>query len=222
MTISHHNSADEVAATARQDVRTRQILDAAATVMQRHGSQAASMKSIADEAQVSVGLIYRYYENKEALVRAVILDVLDQMNYQIPLALDPVEDPVRRVAAAFTAYAGVVRDKRKAVLLTYRETGNLNQESQDLVKSLELQTGQFMLRAVQGAIESGHFRDNLNPRLYSYNLLLIAHSWALKYWYFAERMSFEEFVSVQLSIVLHGALKPEFHRDYPDLLTEQH
>lgn len=221
MTISHHHSADEVAASARQDVRTRQILDAAAAVMQRHGSQASSMKSIADEAQVSVGLIYRYYENKEALVRAVILDVLDQMNYQIPLALEPVEDPVRRVAAAFTAYAGVVRDKRKAVLLTYRETGNLNQESQDLVKSLELQTGQFMLRAVQGAIESGHFRDNLNPRPYSYNLLLIAHSWALKYWYFAERMSFEEFVSVQLSIVLHGALKPEFHRDYPDLLTEQ-
>lgn len=179
------------------------------------------MKSIADEARVSVGLIYRYYENKEALVRAVILDVLDQMNYQIPLALEPVEDPVRRVAAAFTAYAGVVRDKRKAVLLTYRETGNLNRESQDLVKNLELQTGQFMLRAVQGAIESGYFRDNLNPRPYSYNLLLIAHSWALKYWYFVERMSFEEFVSVQLSIVLHGALKPEFHRDYPDLLTEQ-
>ena len=220
MTISRHHTADEVAFNARQDVRTRQILNAAATVMQQHGSQTASMKAIADEAQVSVGLIYRYYENKEALVCAVILDVLDQMNYQIPLALDPVEDPVRRVAAAFTAYAEVVRDNRKAVLLTYRETCNLNRESQDLVKKLELQTGQFMLQAVQGAIETGYFRDNLNPRPYSYDLLMIAHSWALKYWYFAERMTFEEFASVQLSIVLHGALKVEFHPDYPDLLSE--
>lgn len=220
MATSQHHLADEVAFTARQDVRTRQILDAAATLMQQHGSQAASMKAIADEAQVSVGLIYRYYDNKEALVRAVILDVLDQMNYQIPRALEPVEDPVRRVAAAFTAYAEVVRDKRKAVLLTYRESGNLNRESQELVKKLELETGQFMLRAVQDAIEKGFFRVELNPRPYSYDLLVIAHSWALKYWYFAERLSFEEFVSVQLSIVLHGALKVDFHQDYPDLLSE--
>ena len=220
MTTAQHRSADEVAFNARQDVRTRQILNAAATLMQQQGSRVTSVKAIADKAQVSVGLIYRYYENKEALVRAVIVDVLDQMGYQIPRALEPVEDPVRRVVAAFTAYAEVVRDNRKAVLLTYRETVTLDRESQDLVKKLELETGQFMLQSVQGAIEAGFFRSNLNPRPYSYDLLLIAHSWALKYWYFSERMSFEEFVSTQVSIMIHGALKTEYYSDYPDLLTE--
>ena len=54
---------------ARQDVRTRQILTAATALMQQHGSHKVSMKAIADEAEVSVGLIYRYYDNKEDLVR---------------------------------------------------------------------------------------------------------------------------------------------------------
>lgn len=176
------------------------------------------MKAIADEAGVSVGLIYRYYENKEALVRAVIVGVLDEMAYEIPRALEPVEDPVHRVAAAFTAYAEIIRDNRRATLLTYRETNTLDRESQELVKNLEMQTGQPMLQATQGAIDAGIFHE-MNARVFSYNLLIIAHSWALKYWYFSARMSFEDFVSTQLSLALRGAIKPEFHDTYADLIV---
>lgn len=216
-TASRQN-ADAEARNAREDVRTRQLLDAAARLMQQTGSHQVSMKAIADEAGVSVGLIYRYYDSKEALVRAVIIGVLDEMAYNIPRAIEPVEDPVRKVAAAFTAYAEVIRDNRRATLLTYRETASLDRESQDLIKNLEMQTGQPMLQATQGAIEAGLFR-RMNARVFSYDLLIIAHSWALKFWYFSERMSFEDFVSTQLSIALYGALLPEYHDTYADLLA---
>ena len=54
-----------------QAVRCRQILDAARTCFGRHGFHGASMARIADEARISVGHIYRYFESKEAVVAAI-------------------------------------------------------------------------------------------------------------------------------------------------------
>ena len=209
MTTPAVGDAAEEALRARQDARTRQILTAAAALMQQHGSHKVSMKAIADEAGVSVGLIYRYYENKEVLIRAVILNVLDEMAYQIPKAMEPPSDPVRRVIAAFITYALVVRDQRKAVLLTYRETGSLDREGKELIKALEVETGQLMQNAVDAAIDEGYFRKTLSAATFSFDLIVTAHSWAIKYWYFSSRMSFEEYVDTHVSMALHCALKPE-------------
>ena len=54
-----------------QAARCRQILDAARTCFGRHGFHGASMARIADEARISVGHIYRYFESKEAVVAAI-------------------------------------------------------------------------------------------------------------------------------------------------------
>src|SRR5699024_8435629 len=153
-----------------------------------------SMKAIADEAGVSVGLIYRYYENKEVLIRAVILNVLDEMAYQIPKAMEPHSDPVRRVIAAFITYAQVVRDQRKAVLLTYRETRYVDREFNELITGLEVETGNLLQNALYAALYEVYFRKTLSAATFSFDLIVPAHSWAIKYWHFSSRMSFEEYV----------------------------
>ena len=45
-----------------------QILSAAETILAEHGFYAFSMQSLADTAGVAAGTIYRYFENKEALM----------------------------------------------------------------------------------------------------------------------------------------------------------
>jgi AcrR family transcriptional regulator len=52
--------------------RRRQVLDAAEVCFRRHGFHAASMAGVATEAGMSVGHIYRYFENKEAIVAAIV------------------------------------------------------------------------------------------------------------------------------------------------------
>ncbi|MDR7328379.1 TetR/AcrR family transcriptional regulator [Corynebacterium guangdongense] len=210
-------TADEAAKAARSDARTTQLLRAATEVMQERGAHATSMKLVAERAGVSVGLIYRYYANKDELVQAVITGVLDQMAIEVPASIAPVEDPVRRVAAGFTAYAEVIRDNRAATLLTYRETGQLGPQARETVKQLELKTGQPMLQATREAIAAGYFRP-MDARTYSYDLLIAAHSWALKHWYYTTRMSFETFVKTQISIHLYAGLKPAYYEAYSDLL----
>jgi AcrR family transcriptional regulator len=52
--------------------RRQQIQDAAAACFRRSGFHGASMQEIAKAANLSVGQIYRYFENKEAIIEAIV------------------------------------------------------------------------------------------------------------------------------------------------------
>ena len=51
--------------------RPAQILDAAVACFAKRGFHQASMHDISAEAGISVGLIYRYFQNKEAVIAAM-------------------------------------------------------------------------------------------------------------------------------------------------------
>ena len=51
--------------------RRTQILEAAVICFAKHGFHQASMHDISTEAGISVGLIYRYFQNKEAVIAAM-------------------------------------------------------------------------------------------------------------------------------------------------------
>src|SRR5213595_4067731 len=51
--------------------RRTQILDAALVCFDKRGFHQASMHDISAEAGISVGLIYRYFANKEAVIAAM-------------------------------------------------------------------------------------------------------------------------------------------------------
>src|SRR6187401_2512684 len=77
--------------------RRSQILDAAVVCFAKHGFHQASMHDISAEAGISVGLIYRYFENKEAVISAMadrhkqeISEVLQRAK-QAPTLLESLE-----------------------------------------------------------------------------------------------------------------------------------
>lgn len=57
---------------ARTQAQRERILTAAQACFVKHGFHAASMATIADTAGMSPGLIYRYFENKNAIILAII------------------------------------------------------------------------------------------------------------------------------------------------------
>jgi len=69
------SAADEGRRAARQE----QVLDAAVDLVRRRGFHAASMAELAKIAGMSVGHIYHYFENKEAIVAAIVARDLEQI-----------------------------------------------------------------------------------------------------------------------------------------------
>lgn len=209
----------QAAQAARTQVRIRQLLDAAARLMTTSGSQGVSMQAVADEANVSVGLIYRYFSSKQQLVNAVIVGVLDDMAVHVPAATEQVDDPIRRLASALEAFIRVVDDQRAAVLLTYRESHTLDAEGLQTIKDAEIRTAQPLVTALREADEQGLIRP-MNVSVFGYDLLMMAHAWALKYWYFKNRTTLDDYIADQIAIALSAALRPEYRQNYTDLLSD--
>jgi len=59
-------------------LRRKQILDAARSAFRSHGFHAASMAVVAAGAKMSVGQIYRYFDNKEAIVAAIVEEHIEE------------------------------------------------------------------------------------------------------------------------------------------------
>ena len=67
--------------------------------MIRTGYHEMSMQAVAEDAGMSVGLIYQYFGGKQEVLRAVIVDILDAFRAEVPAAMsaagdDPQAQPV--------------------------------------------------------------------------------------------------------------------------------
>ena len=91
----------------RQRLRSTgtQILDAALVCFAKRGFHQASMHDISAEAGISVGLIYRYFQNKDAVISAMadrhkkqIHEILERAR-QAPSLLESLEILLPRTAA---------------------------------------------------------------------------------------------------------------------------
>lgn len=212
-------TATEAARAAAAAVRSRQILDAAARLMEHRGSESVSMQALAQEAGVSVGLIYRYFGGKDDVLLAVIVDVLDAFARDVPDAMARAgDDPVRRLAAAFAAYCQVIDRYRHAAVLTYRESNTLSPEGRERIKRLEVETSEPLRTTVADGVAAG-LLVTADPDLVAYNLLLLAHSWALKHWYFERTMTLDQYIAAQRSMILNSVIDPALRDAYADLLT---
>lgn len=211
-------SPDEAARAVRAEWRSRQLLTAAARLMERDGFHGVSIQALADEASVSVGLIYRYFGSKDHLLLAVIVDVLDAFAARVPPAVEAAgKDPVEQIAAAFRAYCEVVNEHRHAAVLTYRESRALGSEGRDKIKKLEIETSEPLRAALREGQSSGVLVA-VDVELVAHDLLMMAHGWALKGWYLKESLQFDEYVAKQTALVLSAVITPPRRRRYQHLL----
>lgn len=64
---------------SRVEARKTQILDAAADCFRKHGFHGASIAQISKSAGMSAGHIYHYFENKEAIITAIVARDLQRL-----------------------------------------------------------------------------------------------------------------------------------------------
>jgi len=89
-----------------REMRER-IADAALAILEREGAQAVSMRRVAQDVGVTPMAIYHHYENREALLQALVYREMDQLEARVARRALPGGQPgdFIRAADTFIAYA---------------------------------------------------------------------------------------------------------------------
>ncbi len=210
--------AEEAVRAARASSRRRQVLDAAVKVMGRNGFHQMSMQDLAAEAKVSVGLIYKYFGGKEDLLLATIVRILDVFRDQLaPVIAAAGDDVVDRLTAGVRRYVQIVDENLDGVVLTYRESRTLGPPGRARIKDLEIASAAPLRAVIEDGIAQGVFRA-VDVDLIVFDIMLLAHGWALKQWHFGTIDSVDQYIALQTRHVLTGLIADDRRADYAHML----
>src|SRR5881392_3987132 len=79
----------------------RKLLKAAAEVLGQHGVQGTTIPRIAQHAGLTPGAVYRRFPDKDALLEAVVIGILERQEQRLRIALTP--DMARQIPLAAIA-----------------------------------------------------------------------------------------------------------------------
>jgi AcrR family transcriptional regulator len=185
--------------------RRAQIIKAAIELFGKRGYHGTTIRDIASLANVSVGTIYQYVSDKEDVLFLALIEVLDGYQREIPAALDGISGPLERFRAAVHAYCAVIDGKADATVLAYRETKSLRKPRRNLIKQKEIATNALISACIEDCINAGLF-EPIDIELFTYQIVMFAHAWALKAWRFHDLMSLDQYVARGLALMLKPAL----------------
>jgi AcrR family transcriptional regulator len=181
------------------------MCDAAIRVFSQRGFENTTLEAIARAAGVSVGLIYRYFKNKEDLLYYAILEILAAYAAAIPQAVASARTPLERFVAAVHAYAKVIDHYKSVALVGYRVSGSLGRRRLKGIIRRELETNKLLADVVDDCIAAGVFR-RIDAQMFTYQVVVFTHSWVIEAWRLPRNLTIARFVERGLALMLPAVL----------------
>jgi AcrR family transcriptional regulator len=196
--------------------RRGQIIAAAIELFSKNGYHSTTIRDIAKRADVSIGTIYQYVSDKEDVLFLTLIEVLDDYQRYVPAAIESVSQPLARLHAAIRAYCMVNDAKIGATVLAYRETKSLPKMRRKLIQEKELATNRLLTTCITDCVASG-LMEEVDVELFTYQIVMFAHAWALKAWRFRPVMTLDEYVGRGIRLMIGPRLTPRGKRAFAKL-----
>ena len=196
--------------------RRGQIIAAAIELFAKDGYHVTTIRDIAKRADVSIGTIYQYVSDKEDVLFLALIEVLDAYQRHVPAAIADVSEPLARFHAAVKAYCAVNNAKIGATVLAYRETKSLPKMRRKLIQEKELATNRLIAACINDCIAAGLFEE-VDVELFTYQIIMFAHAWALKAWHFRQMMTLDDYLARGIKLMLNPKLTPHGKKAFAKL-----
>jgi len=155
--------------SAVQEERRRQILDAAVRAFAQKGYHACRVSDIAEEAGVAYGLVYHYFESKDAVLEAVFREMWGMMVAAINAVEQTEESPREQLRKTAAIVLRTWRDYPDVVRVLVREVARSGDQLQREVE--EIATAfEALQRIVERGQAQGVFRTNVSPKLAAWTI----------------------------------------------------
>lgn len=154
-----------------------EILEAGISEFAENGLRQTSMNAIAQRAQISVGVLYKYYENKDAFFDACVARCTAELDDYLQQLCTQKKKPLDYARELIDAVQQFSSRHRDHIRLYYEATRtNDPQRAAHLARQVESISAGLYTKIILQAQEAGDVRSDLDPRMFAFffdNLLIM-------------------------------------------------
>ncbi len=151
-----------------KEQRRQSIVEAAETVFFSKGFEKATMDDVAEEAELSKGTLYLYFNSKEDLYAVIIkkgITILHQLFAEAVAKEETGLSKVRAIGEAFVIFSTEYPDYSEAMLYGH---SRLHPEDVEALEDCQKhdnneQSEQIFISSITQGIDDGSIRKNLDP-----------------------------------------------------------
>ncbi|HEY8949870.1 MAG TPA: TetR/AcrR family transcriptional regulator [Rhizomicrobium sp.] len=194
----------------RKSARPQEILDAALACFAEKGFAATRMDDIADRAGVTKGTIYLYFQNKEAVFKALVRESIGTQISQVLEQAEAFQGPARDLLRMVVSTVGeILRTSDRVVLpkIIVAEAGNFPELARFYREEIIDKGLGALSTVIARGIERGEFRK-IEPQ-HAARLciapVLLAAVWRTTFAQFdAAPYDYQGFLNTHLDVLLRG------------------
>lgn len=155
-----------------ENTRKEQVVKATKNCIVKQGLSNLTMNDIASEAEVSTGIIYNYFKNKEDVLLHVLKDSFLQSHKMVMETVEPLHTPKEKLTRHLENINAVPKENPEfyLVLLNYLGQAKHRPEIQKVVvkffNNLKAYTNEYL----HGAVADTQQRENLSVIVYALGL----------------------------------------------------
>lgn len=155
----HKPTFDNISAEKR-----KRIIDAATGEFALHGFENANMNTIAKKADVSVGSLYKYFENKQDLFLTVIQYSIKRMDDLLSVLAVSREDILVKVERIIREIQSSSKESATLIKLYNGMTAENNPRfAAQFAYEMEAMTAHIYRVAIEEGIKNGDIREDIDP-----------------------------------------------------------
>lgn len=170
--------------------KQREILETGIEEFASRGLDRANVNVIARKSGVSVGVLYKYYRDKEDLFLACLRHTLKLLRETLEEAVSGEHKPLERVEKLIRAVQKHARAHPSYNALYNEITAGASQKhARALAEEIERVSAETYGRFIAAARDGGDIRDDIDPRLFAFffDNLLITLQFSYSCNYYRER-----------------------------------
>ena len=154
----------------RYQQEKEEIMEVAFELFSKKGFRAVTMQEIARQSEFSVGKLYSFFKNKEALYNAIVMDKVQYLHRQVVAVMEGGKDVVATIQAAIRTKFEILLANRDGLRILINESQRvllgLGAGLQEPIKKLHQDALSRLERLFARGMEQGIFRA-ADPRLYT-------------------------------------------------------
>lgn len=189
-----------------------EIFAAALDLFSEKGYHNVSMHEIAEKAEFAIGTLYKFFENKEALYKALVMEQADKFHRALTEAIEGARDEIEKIRNYIKAKGKIFRANVSMIRLYFAETrGASFNVMAGLDSEIREQYGHF-LETLASVFASGMEKKRFKKIADPYHLAVAIESLTnafLFLWLEApDRHPYPEDPDVILNILFKGLVDP--------------